>query len=50
MASVQGFVFIFQAALLVLALAARLGIAVPDGVHEAAPLPPPAASATHALL
>jgi hypothetical protein len=51
MQSVQGFVLVFQMALLALAVASKLGLAAPTGIHEATPVPPaPASSATHALL
>ncbi len=51
MQSVQGFVLVFQAALLALAVAAKLGLATPEGIREATPLPSaPPAGATHALI
>jgi len=51
MQSIQGFVLVFQMALLALAVAAKLGFASPEGIHEATPLPAsPPAGATHALI
>lgn len=51
MQSVQGFVLVFQMALLAFAIAAKLGLAAPDGVREATPMPAaPPAGATHALI
>jgi hypothetical protein len=52
MSAIQGFMLVFQMALLAIAVAAKVGFATPvGGVHEATPLPTaPAHSGTHALL
>jgi hypothetical protein len=39
MSAVQGFVLVFQMALLALALSAKLGTTPPPGTHVATPLP-----------
>ncbi len=51
MSAIQGFMLVFQMALLAIAMAAKLGLSAPAGVHEATPLPAaPAVKSAHALL